>query len=261
MRRPLTLLLVPLRLAAAAAVTAALYLVMLAGQVALLGARRRRLAWGNRMSRVWCRALARIVGMRVRVDGHPPRPPFLLVSNHQSYVDILLLGGAAGGVFVAKSEIARWPVLGYLGRSVGTVFVDRATKRDLTRVAALVAGGLADGRGIVLFPEGTTGSGPDLLPFKPSLLEVAAAGDLPVHFAVLGYDDPAVPWVGDVHFVRHLLDLLRLPGYEARVRFGDAPVHDRDRKRLSEALRRAMERELDGEDGAGVPLPSAAANR
>jgi len=244
MRRPLTLLLVPLRLAAVVLVTAALYAVMLAGQLALRcgpSARRRRLAWCNRMSRTWFRALARILGMRVVLHGRPPRPPFLLVSNHQSYVDIVLLGGAAGGVFVAKAEIARWPVFGHLGRSVGTVFVDRTTKRDLTRAAALIERALDDGRGVVLFPEGTTGPGPHLLPFKPSLLEVAAAHDLPVHHAVLRYAHPAVPWAGSTPFPAHLVNLLSLPAFTAHVTFGPQSVHDPDRKRLTEKLRAAME--------------------
>ena len=241
MRRPLTLLLVPLRLAAIALVTTVLYAVMAAGQLALLGARRRRLAWCNRMARTWFRALARIVGMRVVLHGRPPEPPFLLVSNHQSYVDIVLLGGAAGGVFVAKAEIARWPVFGHLGRSVGTVFVDRTTKRDLHRVAALLARALTGGRGVVLFPEGTTGPGPHLLPFKPSLLEVAATHDLQVHHALLRYDHPDVPWVDDTPFVAHVLGLLTIPSFTADLTFGETAIHDRERKRLAEKLRAAME--------------------
>lgn len=249
MRRPLkllTLLLVPLRLAAVALVTAVLYPVMLAGQLALLGARRHRLAWCHRMARTWFRALARIVGMRVVLHGRPPESPFLLVSNHQSYVDIILLGAAAGGVFVARADLAGWPVLGHLARSVGTVFLDRTAKRDLTRVVALLRRALADGLGIVLFPEGTTGPGPHLLPFKPALLEVAATNDLPVHHAVLRYSHPAVPWADDTPFPAHVANLLRIPTFTAHVTLGATPIHDTDRKRLTEKLRAAMERQLLG---------------
>jgi len=246
--RLLTLLLVPLRLAAVALVTAVLYAVMAAGQLALLGARRRRLAWSHRMARTWFRALARIVGLRIVLHGRPPAPPFLLVANHQSYVDIVLLGGAAGGVFVAKAEIARWPLVGHLARSVGTVFVDRTTKRDLTRAAAQVERALADGLGVVLFPEGTTGPGPHLLPFKPPLLEVAATHDLPVHHALLRYDHPAVPWVDDTPLPRHLLALLQIPTFTAHLTFGEESIQDSDRKRLTERLRAAMEEVAAGEE-------------
>ena len=69
------------------------------------------------------------------MTGTPPRAPFLLVSNHLSYVDILLLGGAASGSFVAMQEIASWPLVGHLCRTVGTVFIDRSAKLDLVRVA------------------------------------------------------------------------------------------------------------------------------
>jgi 1-acyl-sn-glycerol-3-phosphate acyltransferase len=257
---------VPLRLAAMVWTTCACYLALAGGRLLLFRDRRRADAWALAVFRRWARWLGRIAGMRVEIDGAPPSAPFLLVANHLSYVDILLLGGASGGVFVAKREIASWPVLGHLCRAVGTVFIDRGAKRDLVRAAEQVEDALADGRGVILFPEATTGDGTGLLAFRSSMLQSAAADGQPVHWAVLRYATPpterpasrAVCWTGGAALVPHALALLAMPRFTARLSFGAEPVADGDRKRLAELLRGSMEArraelaaELDGPDEAG----------
>lgn len=260
-RLVLGLLAVPrivLRLVAAVWVTVGCYAGLLVGRWFRSG-EARRAAWGNRVFGVWCRGLARVLGQHLEVVGQPPTAPFLLVSNHLSYVDILLLGGAAGGTFVAKREIASWPVLGHLSRAVGTVFIDREAKRDLVRVARAVEEALEAGKGVVVFPEGTTSDGHGLLPFKTSLLEVAAASGRPVPWAVIRYAtgrgvppaSRAVCWTGGQSLVPHLLRLLALPGFTARLVFGDQPVRGEDRKQLARRLRDAMSAQLAGREGEG----------
>jgi 1-acyl-sn-glycerol-3-phosphate acyltransferase len=246
MPSPAALLRVPLRAAGLAAVTVAWYLALVAGRLVLAGRPRRRLAWSQRAFRGWSRRMGRALGMRAEVLGTPPRPPFLLVANHLSYSDVLLLGGAAGGAFVAKREIAGWPVMGHLCRLVGTVFVDREAKRDLVRASGEMEAALAAGIGVVLFPEGGIAGGEELKPFRPPLLQGAVATGRPVHWAVIAYDTPAgappageaVVWNGPL--LPHVLRLLALPGFRARVRFGDEPVHEPDRKRLATRLHGEM---------------------
>lgn len=246
MPSPAALLRVPLRAAGLAAGTLAWYLVLVAGRLALAGRPRRRLAWSQRAFRGWSRWLGRVLGMRIEVLGAPPRPPFLLVANHLSYADVLLLGRAAGGAFVAKREIAGWPVMGYLCRLVGTVFVDREAKRDLVRTSGEMEAALAAGIGVVLFPEGGIAGSEELQPLRPALLQGAVATGRPVHWAVIAYDTPAgtppaaetIVWTGPL--LPHVLRLLALPGFRARVRFGDEPVQEPDRKRLATILHRQM---------------------
>lgn len=241
---------VPLRLGIMALLTAVGYLAIVLPRPVL--PRRRADAWANRVFRTWARAVARILGVRMEVEGPAPRAPFLLVSNHLGYVDVLLLGAAAGGAFVAKKELASWPVVGSLCRVVGTVFIDRGTRRDLVRVARLVGDAVGQGRGVILFPEGTTGDGSALLPFKPSLLEVAVREGLEVHCVALDYRSPdgwpaassAVCWHSGAPFLPHALRLLALPGFRARVRFSPRPLSGDDRKRLARRLRDVMERQL-----------------
>lgn len=200
------------------------------------------------LRRSWARMICRLLGLRIEVAGEPPRPPFVLVANHLSYLDILALLSELDGVFVAKSEIAGWPILGVLARSTGTIFVERARKSQLPQVLEQVVQALGRGNGVVFFPEGTSSRGAAVLPFKASLFEVALRTGLPVHTASLHYEVPrgsqpawlSVAWWGDMTFTDHFLRLLTLPRIRARISFGSAPVHGDDRKVLASETYRAV---------------------
>lgn len=202
----------------------------------------------GRAFRFWCRSLSRLFGIRVRVTGSAPLPPFFLVSNHLSYADIVVLGTELPCIFVAKAEIDGWPLFGALCRSVNTIFVDRGVKRALPRALAEIEMTLDAGQGIVLFPEGTSGPGHEVLPFRSSLLDLAARSGYPVHQASLSYAIPrgsppahlAVAWWGEMPLVPHLRAFLQLPEIEATLAFGDEPFADENRKRLGERLRDAV---------------------
>jgi 1-acyl-sn-glycerol-3-phosphate acyltransferase len=186
--------------------------------------------------------------MRMKANGAPPDAPFFLVSNHVSYVDILLLASQLPCVFVAKSEVASWPVFGAICRNLDTLFIDREHKRDIPRVSARIEEILRDGRGVIIFPEGTSGRGDRVLRFKPALLEPAIRTGLPVSHASLYYETPpgsppageVVCWFGGSGFISHVLQLVRLPWFLATVTFGDAPIRDSDRKNLAVRLHAAV---------------------
>jgi 1-acyl-sn-glycerol-3-phosphate acyltransferase len=233
-----------------------LFLLVTAGSLGLIQRLRRAPVstghWRTRIFRRWSRGVARLLGMRAEVHGTPPRTPFVLVSNHLSYVDVILLGGQLSCVFVAKAEVDRWPLVGALCRSVDTVFIDRKTKRDIPRVTQRLQDILADGRGVVLFPEGTSTKGEGVLRFRPGLLAEAARSGRSVSYASLSYKTPpgsrparlAVCWWGDMPFPRHLIRLLGLPGFEASLTFGEEPIRETDRKLLATRLQRAVERQF-----------------
>jgi 1-acyl-sn-glycerol-3-phosphate acyltransferase len=192
--------------------------------------------------------MARVIGMRVRPTGTPPHPPFLLVSNHLSYVDIALLATQLDCVFVAKRDIRDWPALGRVVAAMDTIFIDREHPRDVVRVNERIAEALATGDGVVLFAEGTSTRGDRVLPLQPSLLDVAARRQLPVWYASLTYRTPAgavpadlaVCWWGDMLFFDHFFGLLKLPGFEARITFGPEPVRDTNRKQLAQRLHQSI---------------------
>jgi len=209
--------------------------------------------WQDRVFRFWARLTLRIFGVRLRWEGGAPRPPFFVVSNHLSYLDMPVLARGLPCVFVAKAEIDTWPVIAAASRSVGTLFIDRSRKRDVSRVIEEVRRVLASGRGVVVFPEGTSGSGDEVLPFRSSLLELPATLALPVYHATIHYRTPegeppardVVCWWGGTHLGPHLMRFLRLPRVEASVRVGAEPLTNPDRKALSESLRDAIVRDFE----------------
>jgi 1-acyl-sn-glycerol-3-phosphate acyltransferase len=186
--------------------------------------------------------------MRVTVHGPAPASPFFLVTNHLSYVDIVLLFGQVDAVFVAKHQLQGWPVVGYLTRLVGTIFIDRERRRDAKRVLEAIDRRIAEGDAVVVFPEGTSSEGVEVRPLKPALFEWAAQRGHPVHVATIHYaTDPghppardAVCWWGAMTFLPHLLDLCRLPGFRATLHFGPTPITGTDRATLATRARDAI---------------------
>lgn len=220
--------------------TAGCYGTFLAGK--LLRPRRRGNRWRNAWFRRWARGICRVLGVRVTLTGTPPQDA-LLVSNHVSYVDIPVLASHVDAVFVAKAEVADWPLIGTVCRGIDTLFIRRESKRDVVRIGEEMEARLAAGLGVVVFPEGTSGDGTTVLPFKPSLLEVAARDLVPVHWAAIRYTVPdseppareSVAW-GDVAFLPHVWGLLQLSEIHAEVVFGEEPIVESDRKRLASVL-------------------------
>jgi len=130
----------------------------------------------------WSARLLRVLGVECRVDGELALGAgnLLVVANHISWLDIFVLNALHPVRFVAKAELARWPLAGRLVRDAGTLFIERARRRDTHRVNRSVADALASGDVVAVFPEGTTSDGVGLLPFKSSLLQpiVDAGGHL-----------------------------------------------------------------------------------
>jgi 1-acyl-sn-glycerol-3-phosphate acyltransferase len=125
----------------------------------------------------WSRGLLRLLGVRVEVSGLPPQWPHgsVLVANHISWLDIFLIYTEAPGLFVAKSEIRSWPLIGSLIARVGTLFIERGSPRHARRMNTQMAEALAQDRLICLFPEGATTEGREVLPFHAALLQPAIA--------------------------------------------------------------------------------------
>lgn len=192
--------------------------------------------------------MCRLLGMRRSILGHAPRAPFLLVTNHLSYLDILLLHASAYGVFIAKREMRSWPLLGPLAQLTGTIWVKREVRRDAVRVLDLIDEAIARGDGVMLFPEGTTSSGAAVMPMKPALLDWAAREQYPVHYAAITYRTPpgappaelALCWWGAVKFGTHVMGVLRMKRFDAVVDFAAEPITAPTRGVLAERLQRAI---------------------
>ncbi len=256
-----------LRLCAICLATAGIYFVWLVGLVLLFAFKSARYRWRNFILRNWAKVIAAILGMTITVQGKPPRAPFFLVANHLSYVDIIALASRLDCVFVAKSEIRDWFIIGLLCRSFDMIFVDRNRRNDLPRVIGLMEAAWQKHQGVILFPEGTSSKGEAVLPFKPSLLEIAVRTATGVHFAALSYQTPpderpaylSVCWWGDMTLAPHALDLLRLREFSATLVFGDEIFIEADRKILAQKLHHAIENHftpvvLSGEEREAVTI-------
>lgn len=201
----------------------------------------------------WARGVCWIMGMRVVRRGTPPARPFILVANHLSYTDIIVLTREAPCVFIAMAEIDGWPVFGYMARKVGTVFINRQRLKDTQRVNAAIGDLLDQGEGVVLFAESTTSAGNGVLPFKSALFETAVQRRIPVHYAVLHYEvEPPGPpasrsvcWVDDTPFLVHALQLFKVKRYTATVTFGETAVAADDRRVLARLVQAEVENLLE----------------
>lgn len=253
-----------LRLGAIAGWTLGLTGLMLGGWLLSFGLAAPRRAWRRVVVRLWARGNARVLGMRRLVTGRSSPEPALLVANHLSYLDVILLAAELPAVFVAKREVRSWPGLGPLAALVGTIFVDRDTPRDLVRVTSAIQAALAGGDTVVLFAEGTSTRGDRVLPLKPALLEPAIQGGWPVRYASLSYhttpDQPgadlALCWWGEMTFFPHLLGVTRLSHFTGTLAFGAEPVRADNRKALAADLHAAIEKNFTPVGAPIEPCPS-----
>ena len=230
-----------------AAARALMLLVVVAGFL-LVGIPLQRLvarlspAREGRIPLLFCRTLLRLLRVAVTVEGEPLADrAVLVVANHVSWIDILALGAIRPFCFLAKSEIARWPVISAFARAQHTVFVDRARRRSLPATNKAMAACMRAGRPMLIFPEGTTvADGPGR--FKTS--HYAALGDVlradPVARAAvqpvaIHYSSEAAAWVGGDDLLSHIWRTLRTAPLQCRIRFG-APIPCEagyDRKRVA----------------------------
>lgn len=223
----------------------------------------RRLDWRlqHAIQMRFCRVFCAIIGIRVETQGAlAGDSPRFVVANHVSWTDIIALASLYPLVFLAKSEVAGWPVLGFLARLQGTVFVERGDRRAIPRVNAALAGVLRQGRDLVVFAEGTSSDGAGVLKFNTShfamLSEPRSNESRPVKFSIapvaIVYTDHAsrpidVGWYGDMTFAPHLWRLMKRGGARCHLLFGDeiAPGLG-DRKTLAAATESSVRELLAG---------------
>lgn len=171
----------------------------------------------GRMTRMLAGVCVRSLGFRVKLEGSVPDAGaaatgwadsgtgYMVCSNHVSFVDIFVLSTVLPVRFVAKREIASWPVFGFISRRAGTIFIDRSRRRAVLEIAEAMSDAMRHGCNVLFFPEGTTGHGRSLLPFHANLFAAAVSAEAPVLPIVLEYNAPEV-----VDYVdRNLFDVMK----------------------------------------------------
>lgn len=169
----------------------------------------------------WLSRGAAILGVRVLARGHPHPRPVLMLANHISWLDILVLATQSDSGYLAKAEVAKWPLLGWLFEVGGTEFIRRGSHADLVRVLEQLAGRLKAGQRLTVFPEGTSGS--KVLPsrFRPRLIQAAVAAKVPVQPVAIYYgpQPERIAFVGEESFLHNLWVLIGADPVLAEVTF------------------------------------------
>ena len=199
---------------------------------------------------VWARQMLQIVGIELVVVGTPPASgPMLLVANHISWLDILVMHAARHCRFVSKSDVKAWPLVGTFADGAGTLYVARESRRDAHRVVGQMAERLKVGDILAVFPEGTTGDGITLLHFHANLIQAAIEAAAPIQPVGLKFLDAASgdmsfapSYVGDETLVGSIWRTLTAPPLKAVVVFGAAQSADgRNRRVWAQSLRDDIE--------------------
>ena len=203
--------------------------------------------WRQMIFGAWTNSFVRISKMKIDVTGMPPTPPFFLVTNHLSYTDIGALRAVVNGVFVAKREIENWFLAGRIVRDMGTIFIDRGNRRDIPRAGEKIIERLDNGEGVIVFPEGTSTKGNEVLPFNSSFFEFAAQSGISVSYASITYRTPpgeptasTVSWWDDTGFFTHIWRLFKVREYTAVIDFGNEQIMNSDRKVLAKDLQQRV---------------------
>jgi 1-acyl-sn-glycerol-3-phosphate acyltransferase len=205
--------------------------------------------WRQLIFRLWAKGFLAIAGVKVLVSGRLPKPPFFLVSNHLSYMDIPLVRSVLENIFVTKGEIESWSLAGTMIGNFGNIYINRSNKRDIPRAGIEILETLDRGEGVVVFPEGTTTNGTHVLPFKSSFFEFASAASLPVHYASIRYEAPEgfqsagesiCWWRMESTLVGHMWEMFQMPGFDAFITFGENPIQADNRKDLAKKLHNAV---------------------
>jgi 1-acyl-sn-glycerol-3-phosphate acyltransferase len=212
---------------------------------------RGRESLAHRTIRLWSTLLLRIFGFRARVFGTPLDDPALFVCNHMSWLDIELMHTQRAACFVAKAEIARWPIVGWMAARGGTIFHRRGSNHSLAAVMQVMVQRLRAGRSVAVFPEGGTGDGITLRIFHARIFQAALDAEAPVQPVALRYARHGKR-VADVAcrrgegFLGNVVRLLGEPPLDAEVHFlVPVPPATDGRRRMADNARTQIARALD----------------
>lgn len=193
----------------------------------------------------WSLKFLRILGIELKSQGQALPAGHLMVANHISWLDIAAVHAVLPQArFVSKADVKHWPLVGALVEGAGTLFIERTSKRDALRVVHQTAAALQAGDCVAVFPEGTTGPGPEMLPFHANLLQAAVSTGAPVLPLVLRWYEPgerfstSARFIGDMTLGQSLWSIASAKGLGIDVQILPSVMTEgQDRRALGETLR------------------------
>lgn len=197
-------------------------------------------SWCDALVMRWNRTACRILNLRIHVTGRADPAAGLTVANHISWLDIIAIGAQRPYLFVAKEEVAEWPVMGTLAKGIGTLFVRRGDAEQSAATGETMTWLLRRGVHLMLFPEGTTTRGDQVLRFHGKLFQPAQLAGAVVQAVALRYSGPATelaPFVGDDAFLTHLPAILKLQRIDLHLHYCPSLPNHLRRDQLAKTTR------------------------
>jgi len=249
-------------------------------QFLFLAPLRKRMRFVAESVRLWARACLRILGLKINLHGFSDvlrSNRYLLVCNHQSYLDVVIIASVFPTLFVAKTEVSRWPLLGWLAELGGSIFVDREDARSGVKCAYHVSRMLREGVNVQVFPEASTSDGATVMPFKGLFFASAIRSQTPALPLTIKFQSvngrlmdaerlDLVCWYGEMDFAPHFWKLLSIESAEVSLMINEPikPVRDRRAKALAQLARETILRNFTNADAiaaarAEVPVEFARA--
>ena len=182
--------------------------------------------WRKKMVQQWCIGLLRILKVKVIIHGDSSSllgsQPYLLVANHISWLDIHIINSIRPVIFVAKADVSKWPIFGYLASMLGTIFIQREKLSDIKRVIHLMKEKLTHQEVVAIFPEGTSTDGKTVLPFKSNLFEPAHQAHVDVLPIAIQYQEKGqysdrAAFIGDMELIDSIKNILNTNDLEAHI--------------------------------------------
>jgi len=170
-------------------------------------------SFGGKITVWWNQRLCRLFGVRLHINGQRPDVPVLMVSNHISWFDIPALGSLDFIHFLSKAEVGKWPLIGWLARKSGTLFIQRGAKGAASKALDDVRQYLSQDESVLIFPEGTTTNGEDVKRFHSRLLQAAIDTGVAIQPVAISYPHegrvhPKAPYIDDVTLLESILGML-----------------------------------------------------
>ena len=192
------------------------------------------------INKLWYQWVGKIINLKVTANGNLTKGRTVFVSNHVSWLDIIVIGQFCPGFFIAKNDISSWPVISILAKQAGTIFIKRGDNKDMLAISQKLISLLQNNTNIIAFPEGTTTRGDVVLPFHSSLIKPALLTDSAVQPIAIKYKGLAkeqAPFIGDDEFAPHLVKMLGMDKVEVNLHF--LPVIETDGKNRHTVSREA----------------------
>lgn len=186
--------------------------------------------------KLWSKTQHIILNVKVETEGVVPENGAIIMANHRSYLDIVMIPSKTPVVFVAKASVRKWPVVGWGGDAMRTLWVERSSKESRKQTRRAIMERLNDNLSVIIYPEGTTSVGPKVLEFKPGMFHAVAGTGLEIIPVAIEYENPNMAWVGQDTFIPHFLREFGARCTRVKVAFGE-PVRGED----GEALRREVQ--------------------